>query len=116
VHGDFDSQTARQLNFQLLRCTGRADCKSEEEILDYFRGKYLIFCTNQIRFDSSKYNAEAIVKESRFSWLRMNTSVRETIPFKIQSTQLNLKDNFFDIDELTEHEASSVFKLEQMPK
>ena len=32
INGEFNSKTARQLNVQLLKCTGRPDCKSEDEI------------------------------------------------------------------------------------
>ena len=46
INGDFDSDTARQINIQLLKCTDRPDCKSEEEILDYFKGKYLLILNN----------------------------------------------------------------------
>ena len=51
VHGAYNSKRARHLNFQLKKCRGSPECKTEEEILDFFRDKYLIILYNQIRFD-----------------------------------------------------------------
>ena len=68
-----------------------------------------------MRFDQEQFKTKSIVKEANISWLRMNASVRETIPYKVQSTQLVLQDDFFNFDELTELELSSVFKFIKQP-
>ena len=73
LHGDYNSQTARMINVQLRKCRDRPDCKSDEEILEYFRGRYIMILHNQIRFDARKYGEDSIVAESRFKWLRINT-------------------------------------------
>ena len=46
IHGDFNSANARQINVQLRKCRGRPDCKSDEQILEYFSGKYLLILHN----------------------------------------------------------------------
>ena len=52
IYGDFQSEKARQFNIQLVMCTGRPGyCKSEEQIKDYFRGKFLVLLYNEVRFD-----------------------------------------------------------------
>ena len=45
----------------------------------------------------------------------MNASVRETIPYKVQSTQLILQDDLFNFHDLTELELRSVFKFIKQP-
>ena len=113
LHGDYNSLTANQFNVQLQRCHDRSDCKSEAEIDAYLRNKYLIFFYNQIRFDSRHYGKASIVPESRLNWVQVNTQVQQTIPFKISSTQLYLQDHtFVNLDDLTELDEASIFKLE----
>ena len=73
IYGDFNSLKARNLDMQLIRCHDRPDCKSEVEITAFLRNKYLILFHNEIRFDSDKYGAEAIVQESRLRWIPINT-------------------------------------------
>lgn len=54
--------------------------------------------------------------ESRIAYYPINTQFKQTIPFQISSTQLYLQDlRSLDLDDLTEMEDSSVFKLEQLP-
>lgn len=73
VYGDFNSDKARMLSVQLKRCVGETYCKSSVEIEDYFRGKFLLFLTNQVRFDSEGFFEDAAIKESRVMWLTINT-------------------------------------------
>ena len=51
INGNFDTSVADLLNIQLIRCTGRPDCKSDEEITAFFRNKFLVLFYNTIRFD-----------------------------------------------------------------
>ena len=88
LHGDFDSVNARAINVQLRKCHGRPDCKNESEILQFFREKYIIILQNSIRFDARYFGQEAIIPESRFKWLRVNTQSKLTYPYKIRTTRL----------------------------
>ena len=48
--------------------------------------------------------------------MQVNTQVQQTIPFKISSTQLYLQDHrFVNLDDLTELDEASIFKLELKP-
>ena len=47
----------------LVKCIGEG-CKTDEEIKQYFAGRFLFVLSNQIRFDPTKYGRESIVKES----------------------------------------------------
>ena len=54
--------------------------------------------------------------ESRIAYYPINTQFKQSIPFKVTSTQLYLQDfRSVDLDDLTELEDASVFKLEQLP-
>ena len=69
------------MNVQLKKCHDRPDCKSDEEILKFFRNKFLLLFYNRVRFDQRYYGAESITFETRFHWLRINTQMQQTIPF-----------------------------------
>ena len=55
IYGDFNSGQARQLNIQLKKCTGRPDCKSDTDIVKFFKNKFLLVMLNQVRFDPEKF-------------------------------------------------------------
>ena len=55
LYGDYDSANASQFEIQLIKCTNRDDCKSEEEIREYFRQKFILLMYNQIRFDTDEF-------------------------------------------------------------
>ena len=76
------------MNIQLLKCKGGTanGCKSDEEINEFFRNKFIFFAFNEIRFDSDKFGIESLVPETRVAWLRINTQMQETIPFKVSMT------------------------------
>mmetsp|Transcript_47807 Transcript_47807/g.63164 ORF Transcript_47807/g.63164 Transcript_47807/m.63164 type:complete len:99 (+) Transcript_47807:496-792(+) len=87
IYGDFNTEKARQFNIQLKKCEGGTanNCKPDNEIIDYFRNKFLLVLTNQARFVSNGYEEARVKKESRLKWLQVNTQVSQTIPFKITS-------------------------------
>ena len=55
---------------------GEEFCKTEEEIDDFMRGKYLLLLNNQIRFDSHDYNEDSIKMESRIRWMQETQGLR----------------------------------------
>ena len=54
---------------------GETFCKTEEEIDDFMRGKYLLLLNNQIRFDAQEYNEDSIKMESRIRWITLSTKM-----------------------------------------
>ena len=48
-------------------------------------------------------------------WLPVNSQVQQTTPFKVLTTQLYLQDMFINLDDLTELQDESIFKLEMLP-
>lgn len=98
-----------------MKCSGRDDCLPESEIIQFFKNKYLLLLHNGIRFDASQYDTKSVIPESRIIWLTVNTQVRQTIPYRIARTSLELQDAEIDLDQLTVIEDSSPFKLERHP-
>ena len=60
VKGSFDSDEARLIQIQLKKCVGKAYCKTDKEILTFFRDKWLIFLYNQKIFNTEEYGEESI--------------------------------------------------------
>ena len=46
IYGTFNSKKAQLLRASLIRCSGKDFCKSEEEINEYMKDKYLLVLTN----------------------------------------------------------------------
>ena len=112
--GDFESVKARQFNIDFKKCTGEAYCKTDEEITDFLRGKYLLILTNAVWFDSSKYFEKSVQAEANLLWKRFNTQVAETIPFRVSRTEIELQDGYVDLDSITLISDGSVFELEEL--
>jgi len=101
---------------QFIKCNKELhpdiECKSDEEITEFMRDKWILLLYNQIRFDSNYYGEEAIIQESRIMWVPVNSQIQQSLPFKIMKTKLFLQDESINLDDLTEIEDASVFKLE----
>ena len=98
------------------KCHKRDDCKTEEEVAEFMKDKYLLLLSNQIRFDSSQYSEESIVPESRLLWLNTSNKSQLEQTFYVKKTYLNSQDLAIDLDQLTELENSEIFKLNRMPQ
>ena len=55
IYGDFNSDSARRINIQLVKCSGHQYCKSDAEITKALRGKYILLFYNQIYFNNAAY-------------------------------------------------------------
>lgn len=60
LYGDYNSDAASQFKMQLVKCSGRDDCKSEDQIQEFFRNKFILLLFNQIRFNTEEFGQEAI--------------------------------------------------------
>ena len=119
VFGEFNSNQASLLNIQLRKCNKvdnpDVECKPDEEILEYFRNKFVLIKFNQVRFEQSKFGPEAIVRESKLMWNFVNTQAQVSLPHQLSQTQLYLQDAVINLDDLTELADASIFKLDQLP-
>ena len=46
IRGNFNTANTSNIRVLLQKCRGKAYCKSEEEIIDYFRGKFMLVYMN----------------------------------------------------------------------
>lgn len=76
------------------------------------RGKYLVLLRNRIRFDSSQFSTDAIVRESVTDWHRISTEAKFEVPYSVVKATLQLQDLAVNLDDLTELEDSSIFDVE----
>ena len=46
VQGDFASQKGQNIAIDIIQCTGSEECRSDEEIKNYFAQRQMYFVTN----------------------------------------------------------------------
>ena len=68
------------MSIQLKMCQG-SGCKSESDILKFFKNKYLLVLVNEANFITDKFGEQRVERESRAHWLRINTFIPQTKPF-----------------------------------
>ena len=61
------------------------------------------------------YGEDSIVSESRVDWIRVGVTHQWEQPYSVRRTKLLLQDLHIDLDQLTELEDLTVFKLEKLP-
>ena len=113
INGDFDSEKARQIQIQLKRCVGHDYCKKEEEILTFFKNKWLLFLYNQKLFDSRFYGDEAVKSTAKLNWVSVNTQFQQQIQYQVTIKQLLLQDSDINLDEVTLNR-DTTFTLDQI--
>ena len=59
-YGSWDSKNTRMMNIQLRKCTNRLDCKSDRQIKEFFRDKFILLLHNQIFFDDTDFNESSV--------------------------------------------------------
>ena len=71
LYGDYNSYKALQFNIQFIKCHDKPAgfCKTDAEIKEFMRDKFILILHNQVRFDSTKYGSESIIPETRVKWL-----------------------------------------------
>ena len=73
LYGDYNTRKARLISIQLIKCTGHTYCKTDEEILEFLRDKWIMLLVNQIRFDSEGFDEATSNPEARVKWIPINT-------------------------------------------
>ena len=86
----------------LKKCHKRDDCKSEEEVAEFMKDKFMLLLSNQIRFDSSQYYEDSVIRESRLLWLNTSNKSQLEQTFYVKKTKINLQDLAIDLDHYTE--------------
>ena len=69
--------------------------------------------SNQIRFDSSRWETDSIIKESVLNWFPISTQVQLEVPLEVVRAEVNLQDKLINLEELTELSDDGIFRLKQ---
>ena len=91
------------IKLKLKKCHGKEYCKSEKEIEDFFRNKFIFLVYNRIRFDSSKFKEDSIIYESVYKYIPVSFEVSSLYHQQFSMTEINLQDELINYDELTEY-------------
>ena len=69
---------------------------------------------NQKRFNPDLFYQDSIIEEAKLLWVPINSQWNQMIPYRIQRANVFLQDQAVDLDDITLHEDSSIFKLDKM--
>ena len=95
MQGDYNSVRHRSffLGFDMCQSTDEnpIECKSDEEIYDWLKRKFIFSVVNTRRFVLEEFvETRKIKNEARTSWIPINSQFREEIIFRITKTLLSL--------------------------
>ena len=76
VYGNFNSDNARMLYIEIVKCVGLDYCANDDEIKDHLRGKYLNLMNNRRRFDSRYFLEDSLLVESLLTWVPIQTQIQ----------------------------------------
>ena len=77
IHGSYDSEEGRLINVQLQKCAvsdaSPNNCKSQSDIEEYFKDKFFLMLSNQVRFVQDDFSQNKVVRESTIKKLKIST-------------------------------------------
>ena len=115
ISGNYQSLKASHLQIQLQKCDNltRSDCKSDEEITQWLRRKFIVVVNNSDRFNQEDYTDNKVVRESVFTWFPIKSTSREEIVNEITIEELQLQNSPFQFSDLTEVE-TELFSIKKV--
>ena len=82
------------------------ECKSDEEITEWIKRKFLLIYENQFTFGTRTYDETRIIPEGKVLWIPLNSQIREETVYNVQVLDLRLQDEYVHVADYTEHEQS----------
>ena len=81
VAGEYNSDSIRHLQIHFIKCNSsiRDDCKSDEEITEWLKRKFIFVITNNERFVPTVYTDERVMRESVLIWHPIKSILREEV-------------------------------------
>ena len=121
IQGDYNSAKARHLQIRFEKCEQKREdeagtgvkCKTDDEVKEWLKRKFILTYANSIRFRLELFNSAKIVKESRTTWIPINTQYREEKVFMSQVTYAELQDRLWQWGAVTKEDHEDLFKIEQ---
>ena len=70
IYGDYNSHSANYLSLAFEKCNPalRDTCRSNEEIYEFLKRKFIVTAENTNIFRMSAYNDTRVTFESQFKW------------------------------------------------
>ena len=99
---------------RLRKCNGKDYCRSEDEIDSFLSTKYLIFASNEVRFNAQKYSHESVDRQAKISWFKILSESFRSIPMKVTKTTLDSQNKYINLDEITEYYDDNLLKYEMI--
>jgi len=84
--GNWNTETAKVLEFYFEKCDSekRETCKSEEEVQEWMKDKYLILAYNRQLFMTDKFGEKRFKKNSYLDWLPVDIETNIMNRYNIQ--------------------------------
>lgn len=107
LQGDYDSTKARQFCIAFEACdpderakTGKT-CKSEDEIKNWMKGKFVVNIENTWTFRQEEYGRKKLTAESQFNWFMLNSSQRSEKSREFTVSGITFQDEFIQLGDWT---------------
>ena len=85
ISGSYDSTFGHIIYIKIIRkCKIEDKCTDYELSKEYFKAGWVFVITNEIKFDSNKYDEESIVKYADVKWIPVSTQSQLDIPFSVK--------------------------------
>ena len=105
IHGNYNSADASLFMLAITKCTGRLDCKSDEEITEFLKGKFVGLYYNRKNFDARGFRDDAFVSQSDLLWVPISSQNSEQALFNIKQSEVHSQHQLINLDEVTDVEA-----------
>jgi len=76
IWGDYNSKQAMQLAIKFEMCHGHSNCKSEAEIREWLKGKFVAFIHNQAVFHADEFGHRSINAEAQLIFVPLSSQTR----------------------------------------
>ena len=65
-------------------------------------------------FDNDGYYENALLYQSRLSWIKVSNQVRRVIPYELVTTYAEVQDYMINLESVTEKEYDHLFKFDRI--
>jgi hypothetical protein len=85
LYGDFNTASAKILFLTFVSCnkTQRKTCKSDREVKEWLKDKYLVMAYNKYTFISDEYKERSFKYQSALDWFPIDIAGSIIYPFKV---------------------------------
>ena len=100
IQGKYDASAAKNLMVIVQKCnpeTSEVTCKSDAEIEEWLRYKFILIVRNQRKFIQYQFGEKRVQKAAELKWYSVNNVMRSDNPMVIYRSDIYLDDNQFSL-------------------